>query len=281
MCFVNNGGELKGINISEGTTFFVLTIMLPILDAATGGRVTPYRLWRLALSRGRFQENLYCAIKGVDYGPVEHYWGCDPQLFGKLGYGGVPALEETGTPEDIAELLRAAGYWMWMRPDRFPVDISHPTYTRPTSPTLVVLLADSDSSRVPISQLPIELLLSICSDLPLPDIITLATSSKVLYVPLLGTLEACDALAKTYMHTRARWCLPHGEAELKWWNDRNGDEALGWDYMRRCHVENHSMRNRRRIWRAAESIEDECEKVENGVDYSGLVDLFRPLVSLD
>ncbi|KAG8714022.1 hypothetical protein FRC09_018070 [Ceratobasidium sp. 395] len=179
--------------------------MLPILDAATGGRVTPYRLWRLALSRGRFRGNFHGAIKGVDYGPIlEHYSGSDPQLFGKLGYGYVPALEETGTPEDIAELLRAAGYWMWMRPDR---------------------------------------------------------------------LEARNALAKTYMHTCARWCLPHGEAELKWWNDRSGDEVFGWDYMKRCHVESHSMRNRRRIWRAAESIEDECEKLEKEVDYSGLVDL--------
>ncbi|KAG9079929.1 hypothetical protein FRC06_007307, partial [Ceratobasidium sp. 370] len=94
--------------------------MLPMLDAATGGQVTPHRLWRLALSRGHFEdESSYATIQGVDYGPVKGCWGLNPDLFAAVGVRALKVLEESmPTPEEIAEHLREAGHWVWTRPDR-------------------------------------------------------------------------------------------------------------------------------------------------------------------
>lgn len=88
-----------------------------------------------------------------------------------------------------------------------------------------------------------ELLHSIALHLPLPSIVILARLSRALYHQLFGSLEAHDMLAKTYMRTQARWCLPFGEVERRWWDDRHGDDALGWDYLKRCWSESYSMRN--------------------------------------
>ncbi|KAG8775185.1 hypothetical protein FRC12_001619 [Ceratobasidium sp. 428] len=233
--------------------------MLPILDAATSGRVTPYRLWRLVISRGFFQDNPHYATGGVDYGPIEKLWDDRPRLFGDLHNKALIHMEDNGTPEEIAELLRSAGYWMWMRPDRFPICTTNSSHTR--RPLALTSPIDPDP-LTPISCLPIELLLHLCSELSISGIVALAETGKAFYNQLIGTHEARDTLAKVYMRLHARWCLPHGEAELEWWNDRNGDDALGWDYMRRCHTGSYSMRNRRRIWQVAESIENECEKEE-------------------
>lgn len=118
-CGLDAEGSPLSASIAEGACFFVLTITLPILDAATGGRVTPQRLWRLALSRGHFIWNGLYGIEGTDYGSVEAYQEGDFQnIFGELQREDIRAFEDKGTPEEIAELLRAAGYWMWMRPDR-------------------------------------------------------------------------------------------------------------------------------------------------------------------
>ncbi|KAG8739881.1 hypothetical protein FRC10_005015 [Ceratobasidium sp. 414] len=277
-CQPLGGGPRDIIIVYTGSTFFVLTVMIPILDAASGGRVTPHRLWRLALPRGHFNGNRY-AIKGVNYGIVEKYWGLNPWPFGELSVDDIRALEDKGTPEEIADIIRARGFWMWMRPDRFPIDVTNSPHAQPSPITLTTPRADSDP-LTSILKLPPELTLSICVELALYNIIALAAVNKTLYTQLLGSLDARDALARAYMRSSARWCLPHGEAELKWWNDRNGDDTLGWEYMKRCYTESHSMRNRRRIWRAVGSIENECEKEEMGEEEAlwgdgyGLVNLF-------
>ncbi|KAG8713547.1 hypothetical protein FRC08_013117 [Ceratobasidium sp. 394] len=273
------GGRPRDIIIvSTGSTFFVLAAMILILEAASGGRVTPHRLWRFALSRGHFQDNEY-AIKGVDYGIVEKHWGLDPWPFGELSVDDIRALEDRATSEEIAEIIRAGGCRMWMRPDRFPIDTTYSHHARPLTTTITVPPVSLDP-LTSILKLPFELVLSICIELPLSNVLALARVSKTLYNMLIGTLDARDALANAYMRSSARWCLPHGEAELKWWNDRNGDDALGWEYMKQCHTESHSMRNRRWIWRVVESIENECKKEEMGEEETlwgkgfGLVNLF-------
>lgn len=62
------------ISISSGCCFFVQTNMLPILEAATDGRVSPRRLWQLVMTKR--QSSLYedpHILPGVDYGPVTRY----------------------------------------------------------------------------------------------------------------------------------------------------------------------------------------------------------------
>lgn len=142
---------------------------------------------------------------------------------------------------------------------RFPID--SPSTLNATSYLPVTLPLESISLE-PISELPPEILQSITSFLPLPGIIILGTLNKRLYHQILGSPETRNAVAKAYIRAQTPWYLPYGETELKWWDDRNGDAALGWDYLKRCLCESHSMKNRKRVWKAAESIEEQCQLEE-------------------
>ncbi|KAF8602320.1 hypothetical protein BDV93DRAFT_524099 [Ceratobasidium sp. AG-I] len=251
----------SGAFVSFGCCFYVITNMLPILEAATGGRVPPRRLWELAMSRGCLEPHSSYGLPRVDYGPTIDYMVHDPCLFGTLTteFGtlntkALASLEEIGNPNDIADVIRDRGFWMWMRPDRFPIGSS----TCASTSTTVVRPVEF-MSKASIMNLPLELLHSVALQLPLSSITTLARINRTMYHQF---LQARDALAKVYMRMQARWCLPFGEAERRWWDERNGDDALGWDYLKRCCSESYSMRNRRRIWRTAESIEEECEREE-------------------
>ncbi|KAF8607243.1 hypothetical protein BDV93DRAFT_542226 [Ceratobasidium sp. AG-I] len=247
----------SGALVSFGCCFYVLTNVLPILEAATGGRVSPRRLWDLVVSRGYLDAHSACALPGVDYGPITDYQEQFPWLFGTLTTEAISSLEELGTPDDIADVLRDKGFWMWMRPDRFPVDspTQTPSFFAVVRPTKII-------PNTSITKLPSELLHSIALHLPLSSVVSLARLNKTTYYHLIGGLEARDTLARAYMRTQARWCLPFGEAECRWWDDRDGDDALGWGYLKRCWSESYSMRNRRRVWRAAEAIEEECDQEE-------------------
>ncbi|KAG9124344.1 hypothetical protein FRC07_011981 [Ceratobasidium sp. 392] len=256
-------GDSDGALISYGPCFFVLTIALPVLEAATGGRVSPRRLWKLAMRRGHFDAGTDYCIPGVAYGAVAEHWDQFPWMFGDITLEEMEALEDKGAPEDIAEIIRSRGYWMWMRPDRFPIE---PEDTAQPSSTIISFNPAQPTLHGSITALPVELLHSISLSLSLSDIISLAAVNKAIYNALIGNADGRDALAKAYMRSQTPWYLPHGEAELKWWHERKGDDALGWNYLQRCYTQSHSMRNRRRIWKAAESIEEECEKEECAED---------------
>lgn len=92
--------------------------MLPILEAATSGRVSPRRLWNLAMSKGHLRPHSHYGLPGVDYGPISNYINQFPWLFGTLTADAMESLEDIGAPEDIANIIRDKGFWMWMRPDR-------------------------------------------------------------------------------------------------------------------------------------------------------------------
>ncbi|CAE6386791.1 unnamed protein product [Rhizoctonia solani] len=250
-------GQDDGAIISYGGYFFVQTYMLPILTGATQGRVSVERLWRLVMAKGHFNNTKKSpVITGVDYGPIYNYLEQYPWILGDVEKEELLKIGGLGTPEDIAEVLRTRGFWMWMRPDRFP--LTPATTIRP-----ITTIAEGDLStslHEAISKLPPEILQYIALELDLKDIIVFATLNKTLYWRLIGTREARDSLAKAYIRTHARWCLPSGEAELNWWNERNGDDSLVWEYLERCWSKSHSMRNRRRIWKAAESIEEQYDK---------------------
>lgn len=116
--FCEGPGGVGGSLVSFGCCFFVLTNMLPILEAATSGRVSPRRLWNLVISRGHIVAHADRGLRGVNYGPIRAYWHQFPWLFGGLTSEAIASLEEIGTPDDIAEVIRDKGFWMWMRPDR-------------------------------------------------------------------------------------------------------------------------------------------------------------------
>ncbi|KAG9092836.1 hypothetical protein FS749_015409 [Ceratobasidium sp. UAMH 11750] len=248
-----------GALVSFGSCFFVLTIAHPILEAATGGRVSPRRLWNLAMMKGHLDAHNHWCLPGVKYGLVEQYWDQFPWMLGELSAEEIQALEDKGCPKDIAEVIRSKGHWIWMRPDRFPIDPSNASQLPQDAPSFPPTQPPLDGS---IAAFPLELLHSITLHLPLSDIVSFAAVNKAVYNALLGDAGTRDTLARSYMRLQEPWYLPYGEAELKWWHEKNGDEALGWEYLKRCRAQSHSMRNRRRIWKAAESIEEECESEE-------------------
>ncbi|KAG8701666.1 hypothetical protein FRC09_005201 [Ceratobasidium sp. 395] len=241
--------------VSYGSCFYVLSAALPILDAATAGRVSVRRFWNLVIAKGHLNpHNDYC-LPGVKYGPIAEYWAQFLWVFGDLSSKDLMELDYAGRAEDIAETIKTRGYWMWMRPDRFPIGTHYASRSYLT--VLSPVSAHPMSSGL-IATLPPEILHAIVLHLSPLDVLSLARANKAVYSALIGN----TALAKAYMRSQTPWYLPYGEAELKWWHANGGDEAIGWEYLRRCHTESHSMKNRKRIWKAAESIEEECQKQE-------------------
>ncbi|KAG9084704.1 hypothetical protein FS749_005026 [Ceratobasidium sp. UAMH 11750] len=257
-CDGPEGGPRRAL-VSSGPCFFVLTVMLPILEAATSGRVSPQRLWNLAMMKGRLDRHYDWCLPDVKYGLVERYWDQYPWMWGDLSEEKIEGLEAKGSPGDIAEIIRSRGHWVWMRPDRFPIKPSNASHQFQKIQPFTLIQPPPAAS---IATLPTELLHSIALHLPLSDIVSLAAAHKAVYNALLGGAGTRDILARSYMRLQEPWYLPYGEAELKWWHERDGDDALGWEYLRQCCTQSHSMRNRKRIWKAAESIEEECESEE-------------------
>jgi hypothetical protein len=114
-----DGPDSEEICISAGCCFMVLTVMLPILTAATDGRVSPWRLWKLVMSRAYFQNKTGHLTAGVDYGCMTDYADEFPLVFGEDPYGtDLSDLEKLSSQQEIVDALYERGYWLWMRPDR-------------------------------------------------------------------------------------------------------------------------------------------------------------------
>lgn len=111
-------GDWNGALVSFGCCFFVQTYMLPILKAATNGRVSPQRLWELAMAKGHFPAHDFYVLPGVDYGPIRQHLEQFPWYLGDIEEEELPNMGNISTPEEIAEVMRRRGFWMWMRPDR-------------------------------------------------------------------------------------------------------------------------------------------------------------------
>lgn len=117
--------------ISLDRDIIVASVALSTLFLATNGRVTPQRIWRMAMCQGRPFADLYCygfngikyyyagIIDGRDDIPMKTpgFWECiwisgrdDSDLM---------ELEELGDSEAIRQRIIWEGkYWVWMRPDR-------------------------------------------------------------------------------------------------------------------------------------------------------------------
>ncbi|KAG8764096.1 hypothetical protein FRC11_005506 [Ceratobasidium sp. 423] len=111
-------GEDDGALISYGGYFYVQTNILAILAGATQGRVSVQRLWRLAMIKGYYDAHNYYVLPGVDYGPIHEYLEQFPWFLGGVDREELIKMGGIGPAEDIAEVPRKRGFWMWMRPDR-------------------------------------------------------------------------------------------------------------------------------------------------------------------
>lgn len=108
--------------VSYACNLMVQTHALDIMALATCGRMTPSRLWRLAMQQGF--EGLgrpYC-LKGVNYGAITDQWKQFPDAFPGFTSTRLLELEKIGDVEVVKQRMVDEGYfWLWMAPDRYSV----------------------------------------------------------------------------------------------------------------------------------------------------------------
>jgi hypothetical protein len=116
--------------MSQGIDILVTSTALAILSLATDGRMTPQRIWRMAMKQGRFDSVYWRSFRKIDY-YGEIYDGRDTHHpIATPGYSRatwidpksevVFKLEQSGDIEVILQNIIWEGkYWVWMSPDRY------------------------------------------------------------------------------------------------------------------------------------------------------------------
>ena len=105
--------------VSYGTNIMVQTASLDILALATAGRMTPERVWRLAMHQGFSMPHDGDGLDGINYGDIHHARGQDPLLVPNLSLDEIIKLASLGDVELVKEAIINDGkFWVWMRPDR-------------------------------------------------------------------------------------------------------------------------------------------------------------------
>ncbi|EIW78966.1 hypothetical protein CONPUDRAFT_166815 [Coniophora puteana RWD-64-598 SS2] len=148
-------------------------------------------------------------------------------------------LERLGTVELIQDAItHRGGYWMWMVADRFPLD----GLDIQDTPSFITYGVSNGVHTLSVGErFPLELIHMIALESSLIDLLSLASSSRVLRSMLLGSEASRNSLATAWIAKNALWYAPA----------TSGPEPHG------------SMRNRARIWKVAEQIE-EIER-QNGI----------------
>jgi len=260
-----DSGDDTGFIAVFGVLIMVQTFSLPILHLATNGRVTPQRLWRLAMHQGWSEvtpsesgRGAY-GLAGVDYGALEHERKQYPSPLPWMTPAEVAPLEELGDCKAIKEvMMHRGGLWMWMSPDRFPLE------TTPEEMTISLVssgLSPPKDNLAPIEKLPFELLYAIVLEGPPSSLLSLASTSRSLYALILGSESDRNAIASAWIIKNAPWYIPVDCSDEETPRSDLRRTSDTWTYLRRCR-ESASMRNRERIWRIVEQIEELAERCE-------------------
>jgi len=149
--------------MSQGIDILVTSTALGILSLATDGRMTPQRIWRMAMKQ-RFDSGYWHSFRNIDYyGDI-----CDGRDYlPKVTPGYSPTawyhnselvfkLEQLGDIEVILQKIIWEGkYWVWMSPDRYagqlatvcpPLDSSNLQFSHRRRHT-ILSFDDSNSPR--------------------------------------------------------------------------------------------------------------------------------------
>ncbi|KAL8283343.1 hypothetical protein RQP46_005753 [Phenoliferia psychrophenolica] len=106
---------------------------IKIMRRATSGRLTPERLWRATMLHR--DPNGY-VLPGIDYGEIKEaisqFLSPTPNW---TTWGGEIARLEGGVEAIKDAIVHEGGWWVWMRPDRFPIETAHADGTH--APTLI------------------------------------------------------------------------------------------------------------------------------------------------
>jgi len=111
----------------------------------------------------------------------------------------------------------------------------------------------SNPSQSTIEHLPFELTYQIVHELPLQSLLSFASTSRQVRANLLGIESDRNALAHSWIAKHAPWYFPD-EGSL------GTNNTVGWKYLKRC-FESGSMRNRKRIWKVAEQLEQMSDMI--------------------
>jgi len=166
----------------------------------------------------------------------------------------VAELESLGDVELVKKTIIDKGmFWVWMRPDRFPLEAT------PSDHLFIPSIVDPPSAAQAsskIEELPLEVVSQIVVYLPLPSLLSLLSASRQLRFKFLGFESDRDALARTWIAANAPWYQVPKDSQP------SGKEAIviGWIYLRRC-FESGSMRNRRRIWHITLQVEKQADEL--------------------
>jgi hypothetical protein len=105
--------------LSFGKNIMVQTASLHILALATARRMTPERVWRLAMHQGLSRPYEGFGLDGIDYGEIDRARGQDQSLVPDLSLHEIIKLESLGDVELVKKAIIDDGkFWVWMRPDR-------------------------------------------------------------------------------------------------------------------------------------------------------------------
>jgi hypothetical protein len=118
--------EGQSYYVAYGCNLMVQTHALDIMALATHGRMTPLRLWRLAMQQGFEEEDHRYFLEGVDYGAIADHCLLHPPVdlpgFKKTTF---KELEKIGDIEVLKQRLVHDGLvWLWMAPDRYAIPVS-------------------------------------------------------------------------------------------------------------------------------------------------------------
>ena len=106
--------------VSFGTNIMVQTASLCILHLVTSGRMTPERVWRLAMHQGfSVPHNGYDGFDGIDYGEIANSREQCPYPIPGMAVDDVAGLKSLGDIETVKKaIIDEEMFWIWMQPDR-------------------------------------------------------------------------------------------------------------------------------------------------------------------
>lgn len=165
-------------------------------------------------------------------------------------------IERLGNVELIQDAItQRGGYWMWMVANRFPLDS---LATQDTPSFITHGVSNNDHTLSMVERLPLELIYMIALESSLTSLLSLTSSSRVLRSMLLGSESSRNSLAAAWVVKNAPWYVPATsglEAQYEMHKIRDP-----WAYLQRYFASS-SMRNRARIWKVAEQIEETARQI--------------------
>ncbi|TEB34772.1 hypothetical protein FA13DRAFT_1729422, partial [Coprinellus micaceus] len=232
----------------------------------------PSALYRVFTDKCVETESLLGYPQAVEYGPIANIWDQESQwtkvpdaVDAAAWWVRLLCCSRTTDEEVLREAWVGNGnLWVYVRPDRFPIAKAVDWPSLSHFPAGSSYLQSTSPRRASLEQLPLEVLLLIYCQIPIKALFKLLALNRCLRDSLLPHIDDI----RIHLHEKSRPLTPDGSRtqELDSWEGQWLEVAgLGageirqkapWmKYYIQC-TQDMSMRNWRRIWKAAEVIRD-------------------------